>query len=254
MWKQPMFDYQCGHRQERSTVDQIFTVRQILKKCSEHGKDTRHLFIDFKAAYDSIDRRRLYAAMEKLNIPQKLIALVKATMNNTHCRVKIENRFSEPINVKNGARQGDALACLLFNIALEKVIRDAAVNIRGTTFYKSIQILAYVVDIDIIGRTQSAMIEAFTSLEKAAKDMNLFINQEKTKYMPVTKKSHENYPHHLEVGSYKFQVIHGFTYLGSDVNCNNDISEEIQKRILAANRCFYGLRKHLRSHLTSKKH
>ena len=33
---------------------------------------------------------------------------------------------------------------------------------------------------------------------------------------------------------------------------NNGISEDIQKRILAANRCFHGLRKHLRSHLTSK--
>jgi hypothetical protein len=50
------------------------------------------------------------------------------------------------------------------------------------------------------------MIEAFTNLEKAAKDMNLFINQEKTKYMPVTKKSHANYRHHLEVRSYTFQL------------------------------------------------
>jgi sorting nexin-29 len=76
------------------------------------------------------------------------------------------------------------LGCLLFNISLEKVIRDAAVNIRGTTFYKSGHILAYADDIDIIGRTKSAMIEAFTSLEKAAKDINLFINQENTKYTP----------------------------------------------------------------------
>jgi sorting nexin-29 len=79
--------------------------------------------------------------MEELNIPQKLIALVKATMNRTQCRVKVQNRLSEPINVKNGDRQGVALACLLFNIALEKVIRDAAVNIRGTIFHKSVQIL-----------------------------------------------------------------------------------------------------------------
>jgi hypothetical protein len=48
--------------------------------------------------------------------------------------------------------------------------------------------LAYADDIDIIGRTQAAMIEAFTNLEKAAKGMHLFINKEKTKYMPVTKK------------------------------------------------------------------
>ena len=49
--------------------------------------------------------------------------------------------LSEPINFKNGFRQGGALACLLFDIALEKVIRDAAVNIRGTIFYKSVQIV-----------------------------------------------------------------------------------------------------------------
>jgi hypothetical protein len=33
-----------------------------------------------------MDRHPLYAAMEELNTPQKLIALVKATMNNTQCR------------------------------------------------------------------------------------------------------------------------------------------------------------------------
>jgi len=96
------------------------------------------------------------------------------------------------------------------------------------------------------------MIEAFTSLEKAAKGMNLFINQEKTKYMPATKNSHASYRHYLEVGPYNFQVVYSFTYLESEVNCNNDISAEIQKLILATNRCFHGMRKHLRSHLTSK--
>jgi hypothetical protein len=70
--------------------------------------------------------------------------------------------------------------------------------------------------------------------------------------MSVTKKSHASYPPYLEAGPYKFQVVHSFTYLGSDVNCNNDVGAEIQKLILAANRCFYGLRKHLRSHLTSE--
>jgi len=47
-------------------------------------------------------------------------------------------------------------------------------------------------------------------------------------------------------------VVHSSTYLGPDVNCNNDISAEIQKLILAANSCFHGLRKHLRPHLISK--
>jgi hypothetical protein len=91
-------NYQCGYRRERSTVDQIFTVPQILEKCTEHGKDTRHLFIDFDVAYGSINRCSLYAALEEINIPQELIALFRVKMNNTQCRVKIQNRLSEPIN------------------------------------------------------------------------------------------------------------------------------------------------------------
>jgi len=57
--------------------------------------------------------------------------------------MKIQNRLSDPTNVKNGVRRGDTLAFLLFNIAVEKVIGDAAVNIRGIIFCKSVQILAY---------------------------------------------------------------------------------------------------------------
>jgi protein-disulfide isomerase-like protein with CxxC motif len=69
-------------------------------------------------------------------------------------------------------------ACL-FNIALEKVIRDANINTRGTIFFKSVQILAYADGTDIIDRTEMAMKEAFINLEKAAYKMHLKINQEK---------------------------------------------------------------------------
>ena len=36
-------DYQCRFRKGRSIVDQIFTLRQILKKCREYGVETHHL-------------------------------------------------------------------------------------------------------------------------------------------------------------------------------------------------------------------
>jgi sorting nexin-29 len=60
-------------------------------------------------------------------------------------------------------------------MALEKVITDADINIRGSIFYKSVQILAFADDIDII-RTQKAMKQMFINLERAAKKMHLQIN------------------------------------------------------------------------------
>jgi hypothetical protein len=97
------------------------------------------------------------------------------------------------------------------------------------------------------------MQEAFLNLERAAKQMHLEINQSKTKYMPVTKNECPNGPVLIEIGSYKFETVCSFTYLGSEVNCKNDIRNEMKTRILAANRCLRGLRKHLKSRLISRK-
>jgi hypothetical protein len=113
--------------------------------------------------------------------------------------------------------------------------------------------LAFADDVDIIRRTQKAMKEAFINLERAAKKMHLQINQDKTKYVPVTKKDCINRLAHIEIGSYKFEVVHSFTYLRSEVNCKNDVSDEIKPCVLSANKCLHGLRKDLKSQLIRRK-
>ena len=75
--------YQCGFRPGKSTTDQIFTLRQILEKTHEKQIDTYHLFVDYKAAFDSPIREKLYEAMSELGIPTKLIRLCRMTLNNT---------------------------------------------------------------------------------------------------------------------------------------------------------------------------
>lgn len=57
----------------KSTVDQIFVIRQTLEKTYELNIFIFHLFIDFKA-YDSI-KRELYAAMKEFGVPNKLVRL-----------------------------------------------------------------------------------------------------------------------------------------------------------------------------------
>ena len=47
-----------GFQRGRSTVDQIFTMRQILEKCWDHYTDVHHLFIDFQAAVKLCGERK----------------------------------------------------------------------------------------------------------------------------------------------------------------------------------------------------
>jgi hypothetical protein len=45
-----------------------------------------------------------------------------------------------------GLRQGDAVACMIFNIAVECAIQNAGIERNGTIYNKSIQIIAYADD------------------------------------------------------------------------------------------------------------
>jgi hypothetical protein len=51
----------------------------------------------------------------------------------------------------------------------------------------------------------------------------------------------------VAIGDKHFEIIKEFVYLGSLMTSTNDVNLEIQRRIQTANRCFFGLRKHLHS-------
>ena len=50
---------QAGFRRGRSTTEQIFNLRLICEKYLQHQQDLYHVFIDFKKAFDSVDRSLL---------------------------------------------------------------------------------------------------------------------------------------------------------------------------------------------------
>ena len=200
--------YQAGFRRGRSTTDQLFSLRMILEKTMERKVVTHHLFLDFKAAYDSVDRTQLYCALEELSIPQKLVRLIKMTMDSSRCRIRVGSDDSEEFKVSSGVRQGDALACLLFNLAEEKAVRDSGIQTKDIIFNRLTQLLGFADDIDIIGRSERALREAFISLEAAARPLGLEVNERKTKYMRVGGEVDLNSP--FEVGSFKFERVKSF--------------------------------------------
>jgi sorting nexin-29 len=222
-------------------------LRQVLERTQEFIIDTFHLFIDFKAAYDSMKREKLLNAMQEFGIPVKLINLTRATLKRVKCRIKLQGHLSEPLLTQRGLRQGDTLACLLFNIALDKMIRDLGIERRGTIYYKSVQVLAYANDLDIIGRSETDVKEAFIKLNNEAQKMGLNINEEKTKYMEITTKPTKN--KYLNVGNYRFEKVTEFKYLGTIIFYDNNLDIEIHHRLLLANRCYHGLKK--QNHITS---
>jgi hypothetical protein len=56
-------EYQSGFRPNRSTVDNIFILRQTIEKCYEFNIDIHNIFIDYSRAFDSIIRESIQTAL-----------------------------------------------------------------------------------------------------------------------------------------------------------------------------------------------
>jgi hypothetical protein len=189
--------------------------------------------------------------MSELNFPTQLKRLTKATLTIVTCCVKIQNECSESFKTRQRLRQGDVLSTLLFNVVLvlEVIVRRANLQTTGTIYNKETQLLVYADDIDIVGRSQSAVRDAYLALEGKAAKVGLKINEQKTKYMIAARNDRKirDVGQSVAIGAQHFEVVKEFVYLGSLMTPTNDVGLEIQRRIQTANRCFFGLCKHLQS-------
>lgn len=235
-------DYQGGFRPNRSTTDQIFTIRQIFQKMWEFDKEVYTLFVDFEKAYDSIHRPTLFKILKEFNMPKKLINLIKATMENSEIKIKIANSTSKPFKVTSGLRQGDALSPILFNLVLEKVVRDMNISGGVTLGQSKIGLLAYADDIAILGDNIEIVKIHCKKLMDAANKVGLRINDKKTEYMKLNRKD-RTYRHgeSMNVDGHIFQRVPQFKYLGVLLTQDNELKVEISKRMQLANNCYFGV-------------
>ena len=118
--------YQCGFRPGKSTMDQIFALRQILEKTQKKQIETHHLIVYFKFAFDTPHNNHLYATMSEFGI----IRLCEMTLKWLMCR----KGKSEPFDANRGFRQGDSLSCDSFNILMERIIYAAGLRHSGKFF------------------------------------------------------------------------------------------------------------------------
>jgi len=95
-----------------------------------------------------------------------------------------------------------------------------------------------------------ALEDTFQNLKEISVRVGLTINEHKTKYLRCTKKRHKK--EGIDITQTHLEQVKSFKYLGSTVNGNNSIEEEIKRRVSLGNKALYANQGLLKSKLLTK--
>jgi hypothetical protein len=152
---------------QQSITEHIFCICQILDKKWKYNEAVHQLFIDCKKAYDSVRREILYNILIECGVPIKLGRLIKKCLPETYSRVRVGKNLSDRFPIRN------ALSPLLFNFALEYVIKRVLVNQDGLKLNGRHHLLAYADDVNILEGSVHTVKENAEALVVATKKIGL---------------------------------------------------------------------------------
>ena len=260
---------QCGFRPGRGCSDAIFTVRHLVEKAFEHRVKLFCLFIDLRKAYDSVPRLALWRAMEILGIPPTLIAIVRSFHDGMEASVLAPGGETEPIQVRNGLRQGCIMAPVLFNLYLTLVVVrwrsvlrgidpgigvDVRFKIDGKLFLSSARRSVGVLDATLVSDVEYADDAAFVTHNRepsvlalsvfynVAAEFGLTLNIPKTKFVVAGVGVSPDDLADIPLGDGVVQAVPSFVYLGSVVTPDCRSSDDITRRLSLVSRAFGSLR------------
>jgi hypothetical protein len=235
---------QGGFRPGRGCVDQIFTLRRILEHRHKFQQPTIACFIDFRAAFDSVDRNALWKIVAADGMPTKLLNLIKAYYAFTKARVRVYGELSEDFTLNTGVRQGCPLSPVLFNYAIDWTMRTALDGYEGVEIEPGVKIayLEFADDVVILSDHQNTMQLILDRISRCATTIGLEINASKTKAFTTI---HEVPLQPLLVRNEPIEWVTAFKYLGSIILPNGQAKEEVTARINNARGAFVQLNKRL---------
>ena len=195
-----LIDEQNGFRAARSCIDHIFVLTTLLRNRKSMGLSTFLAFVDYKKAFDSVDRSLLLYKLLGIGIFGKFYNAISAMFHNPRARV-IFNEFStDYFDCPIGVKQGDCISATLFAIFIndlaqeikdckigidltELIDREEVPNIPSSLLF--VNILLYADDIVCLADNEADMQELLLIVENWCRKWRLEVNLTKTNIMHV---------------------------------------------------------------------
>ena len=109
-----------SERQKHSTTNP-HPLRLIAKEVIKRQGKLYNCLIDFQKAFDLVWHQGLWAVLNNMMVPKKLVTTIKTLYEHPQVAVRSGETIGDWLKIRIGSRQRDPLSPLLFTALLEKV-------------------------------------------------------------------------------------------------------------------------------------
>ena len=244
---------QAGFRKGFSTLDHIFTLHSIINYYQNKNGRVYCAFIDYRKAFDFIDRSSLWIKMIQNNVNGKVLNVVKNMYSNAKSCLKSDNGLSKFFSCGQGVRQGENLSPILFAIYLNDFndyiarkscgLSDLNAHLNSDPeidVFIRLYVLLYADDTIIMAENEQDLQISLNSLSDYCKAWNLEVNLTKTKVVIFSKGNVTKHMPFMYDGK-NVDVVDDYTYLGVVFNRNGSFKKAISKQIAQAKKAMYAI-------------
>ena len=178
-------DEQGGFRAERATEDQCFALNNIAWQFRRRNKKPLYLlFVDFRKAFDTVNRDLLWQKLRNIGVDGNLIRAIRSLYVGHKARLRLNGELSEFFPIELGVKQGCVLSPELFKEFINDLVEVVNAVGKGVKLdFMSISCLLFADDLVLMSESLEGLKVQSAALESWCIQNNLEVNTLKTKMM-----------------------------------------------------------------------
>ena len=247
---------QAGFRKKYSTVDHIFSLKFLIDFYLGCNKKLFCAFVDYKKAFDSVNRLHLWHKLLQHGIDGRCIKIMYNMYSKAKSCVKVNNVLSNFFTSNVGVRQGENLSPILFSVFLNDLSQFMSTKFEGLatmskmTFdylstddvdvYLRLFLLLYADDTVLLAENANELQKSLNAMYDYCSTWDLDVNEDKTKIAIFSKrKFHSNVV--FTYNNKPLEIVEDFPYLGILFNYNGNFSKAKKRLVDQARRAMFSV-------------
>ncbi len=184
---------QTGYVPGRQLNDNSRLLEEIIQTLHDQNKQAFLVTLDAQKAFDSVNHEYLLTCLKAYDFPDIYIDQVKTIYTDLKAQVLVNGFFTKTFNIEQSVKQGDALSCALFILAIDPLLRQFQKNENiepiimnpGDDTEEKVNNFSFADDITAVCKNKKGIQEIINLYEMFTKISGIKLNMPKTEIMII---------------------------------------------------------------------